>query len=90
MIQFVVYETLKQAVGNRRVQRHSSSNSASPGMTSSSSNARVTGLPSHEAFLLGATAKAVSTLITYPLQLAQTKLRVGGAAQGLVRKESGD
>ena len=37
------------------------------------------GLPSHEAFLLGAAAKAISTLVTYPLQLAQAKLRAGRA-----------
>ncbi|CAN0471075.1 unnamed protein product, partial [Discosporangium mesarthrocarpum] len=34
-------------------------------------------LRAHEAFLLGALAKAVSTLATYPLQLAQSRLRVG-------------
>ncbi|CAN0527429.1 unnamed protein product, partial [Laminaria digitata] len=37
------------------------------------------GLPSHEVFLLGAAAKTVSTLITYPLQLAQARLRAGNA-----------
>lgn len=47
------------------------------------------GLPSHEAFLLGATAKAISTLVTYPLQLAQAKLRAGRAVRGVRRDYKG-
>lgn len=47
----------------------------------------MTALPSHEAFLLGAAAKAISTLVTYPLQLAQAKLRWG---RNEVRRERSD
>jgi len=34
-------------------------------------------LDAHEAFLVGAAAKFVSTVITYPLQVLQSKLRAG-------------
>lgn len=122
IIQFMVYEALKQAAGNRHHRRYqrqqqqrlrqsrqgnaagaaSSSDASAPGpgvqgsetaavaldRTGGSSSEEggergpSTGLPSHEAFLLGATAKMVSTLVTYPLQLAQVKLRAGqGHAQ---------
>jgi len=37
-----------------------------------------TALSALELFLLGAVAKAIATVITYPLQLAQSKLRHGG------------
>lgn len=136
IIQFIVYETLKQAAGNRHHRRHQMQllrerrerelrdggaggasavspddvgatrrRTASPGGPGSKTAAASvgggegtgtgtgtgsgtgsatgsgskgsTGLPSHEAFLLGAVAKAVSTLTTYPLQLAQVKLRAG-------------
>jgi adenine nucleotide transporter 17 len=58
VIQFFVYEQLK----NARLSRHSQSNGSriSPG----------------EAFLLGALAKGVSTVLTYPLQLTQSVLRL--------------
>ncbi|CAM9440946.1 unnamed protein product, partial [Ascophyllum nodosum] len=89
IIQFVVYEALKQVAGNRRLRRGGGGSVADPRTTGSGADAnaaaagapsrRAPGLPSHEAFLLGAMAKTISTLITYPLQLAQTKLRVGGA-----------
>jgi hypothetical protein len=32
-------------------------------------------LRGHEAFVIGAIAKALATVITYPLQLAQVKMR---------------
>jgi adenine nucleotide transporter 17 len=58
VIQFFVYEQLKNARLSRHVQ--SSENRISPG----------------EAFLLGALAKGVATVLTYPLQLTQSVLRL--------------
>lgn len=37
-------------------------------------------------FILGAVAKAFATVVTYPLQLVQTKLRQGDSAKGAARK----
>eukprot|EP00752_Nemacystus_decipiens_P010968 g9748.t1 len=96
IIQFVVYEALKQAAGRRHSLRHhpqhpSPSMPRGPPSAASADGGRrgggqggpaarsPVGLPSHEAFLLGATAKAISTLVTYPLQLAQAKMRAGRA-----------
>ncbi|CAM9379758.1 unnamed protein product, partial [Hapterophycus canaliculatus] len=94
IIQFVVYETLKQAAGRRHSQRrhhghHPNHHNAGRGVTGGGRGGGVgtlpvAALPSHEAFLLGAAAKAISTLVTYPLQLAQAKLRWG---RGEVRRE---
>jgi adenine nucleotide transporter 17 len=58
VIQFFVYEQLKNARLSRHVQ--SKGNRISPG----------------EAFLLGALAKGVATVLTYPLQLTQSVLRL--------------
>eukprot|EP00903_Cladosiphon_okamuranus_P018102 g16659.t1 len=93
IIQFVVYEALKQAAGRRhslRHHHHQGGGSQSTGTLPPSRTAAAAGdgaarpppagsLPSHEAFLMGAAAKAISTLVTYPLQLAQAKLRAGRA-----------
>lgn len=102
IIQFVVYEALKQAAGRRHSQpqrqhitetgarrpdhRCTASVGGSSGVGGDKSRRPSVGLPSYEAFLLGATAKAVSTLVTYPLQLAQAKLRAG-QAQAKVSRE---
>ncbi|CAM9134621.1 unnamed protein product [Scytosiphon promiscuus] len=110
IIQFVVYETLKQAArrrhnGGRHHGHHQHHHNAAVGVaepllclppagngsgggpTGSGRGGGgvvlpVTALPSHEAFLLGAAAKAISTLVTYPLQLAQAKLRWGRGERG--------
>ncbi|CAM9461158.1 unnamed protein product [Pylaiella littoralis] len=89
IIQFVVYEALKQAAGRRHSQlQHQHITETCAPRPDTRYNAAVgggvgtrpsVGLPSREAFLLGATAKAISTLVTYPLQLAQAKLRAGQA-----------
>ncbi|CAM9503240.1 unnamed protein product, partial [Heterosigma akashiwo] len=60
IIQFVVYEMVKARVLARRLAVGSGQ----------------MGLTGTEAFLLGAAAKACATVATYPLQLAQNKLRV--------------
>ncbi|CAM9377911.1 unnamed protein product [Ectocarpus fasciculatus] len=98
IIQFVVYETLKQALGRRHSHQHQGQNgdaarkivtqppdprsAATTGSSHGGAGGPSVGLRSHEAFLLGATAKTISTLVTYPLQLAQAKLRAGRAARG--------
>ncbi|CAN0352968.1 unnamed protein product, partial [Ectocarpus sp. 12 AP-2014] len=92
IIQFVVYETLKQALGRRHSHRNGDARriiaqppdprSPAGGGSRGSAGRPSVGLRSHEAFLLGATAKTISTLVTYPLQLAQAKLRAGRAARG--------
>lgn len=98
IIQFVVYETLKQALGRRHSHQHQGQNedaarkivtqppdprsAAATGSSHGGAGGPSVGLRSHEAFLLGAMAKTISTLVTYPLQLAQAKLRAGRAARG--------
>lgn len=44
-------------------------------------------LTAKEAFLVGALAKAVATVVTYPLQVIQSRLR---ASQGNSEKHDGD
>ncbi|XP_071450249.1 peroxisomal membrane protein PMP34 [Hetaerina americana] len=68
-IQFAVYEALKRHV-------------LVPSPGTSGSVARPSAFV---AFLLGAIAKAVATLITYPIQLIQTRLRHGHNLGGLKR-----
>ena len=40
------------------------------------------------AFLLGAAATAVATILTYPLQIVQAKARVGMAVKGVEEKRA--
>jgi adenine nucleotide transporter 17 len=68
VIQFFCYEQLKQA-------RLLASLVALPAATTTNAVVR-TVLPPLEAFAVGALAKGVATITTYPLQLAQTVLRL--------------
>jgi adenine nucleotide transporter 17 len=62
VIQFFAYEQLKNQLLLSLRARHATKNSVA--------------LKPLEAFVLGALAKAISTILTYPLQLTQTVLRV--------------
>ena len=63
VIQFFCYEQFKQFLIVRRQRRHRS-------------NPQHSRLEPLEAFVLGALAKAIATIITYPLQLSQVLLRL--------------
>jgi adenine nucleotide transporter 17 len=76
IIQFFCYEQFKQA---RLQQRQLLQLLTSSTTTSSSSNQGMLlyqSLSPAEAFCVGALAKGVATILTYPLQLAQTVLRL--------------
>jgi len=65
IIQFVVYEVVKSKI---------------IGIWSSSSESPIS-FTGAEAFILGAIAKACATIVTYPLQLTQSKLRIKSKQQ---------
>ena len=67
-VQFACYDTLKRWL---RAYRRATAR----GFSGGSSAARAAHLSSAEYFLLGAVAKAVATWVTFPLQIAQTRLR---------------
>ena len=69
VIQFVAYEHLKNRLLSLIHQKKQMNGGTIGGVKRSS-------LKPLEAFILGAIAKAISTVLTYPLQLAQTVLRV--------------
>lgn len=71
VIQFVAYEHLKNRLLS--IIHKSDINGGNSGIIG---GVKRSGLKPLEAFLLGAIAKAISTVLTYPLQLAQTVLRV--------------
>ncbi|KAG5175593.1 mitochondrial carrier domain-containing protein, partial [Tribonema minus] len=62
IIQFVAYDYLKRVLLGVRAAR------------GGAAQAKLQ-LRAHEAFVLGAIAKALATVLTYPLQLAQSKMR---------------
>ena len=70
VLQFFCYEQLKQWPRRRGVLTTSSSSSLGARTTITT-----TTTPMH-AFVAGALAKAIATILTYPLQLAQTVLRL--------------
>jgi adenine nucleotide transporter 17 len=63
IIQFVCYEQLKRNILTSKMNRQTGKKSS-------------TTLGAAEAFVIAAAAKAVATVITYPLQLTQTVLRL--------------
>ncbi|KAG7349523.1 mitochondrial carrier protein [Nitzschia inconspicua] len=63
IIQFFCYEQLKQA----RLKYHATT----------TTTATLSSLGAMEAFVIAALAKGIATISTYPLQLAQTLLRIG-------------
>ena len=69
VIQFVAYEHLKNRLLSIIYQKNHMNGGTVGGIKRSS-------LKPLEAFILGAISKALSTVLTYPLQLAQTVLRV--------------
>eukprot|EP00929_Paragymnodinium_shiwhaense_P017117 TRINITY_DN126071_c0_g1_i1.p1 TRINITY_DN126071_c0_g1~~TRINITY_DN126071_c0_g1_i1.p1 ORF type:complete len:370 (-),score=72.07 TRINITY_DN126071_c0_g1_i1:286-1395(-) len=77
ILNFVAYDVLKRMLLRRRVSK--SVDQDLEAELQFDANATLT---AKEAFLVGAGSKAVSTLLTYPLQMAQTLQRAGGP-QGL-------
>lgn len=75
VIQFVAYEQLKLRLLASIHSRKTIAAGAGGSIITAATVGR-TGLKPLEAFAVGAIAKAISTLLTYPLQLAQTVLRV--------------
>jgi solute carrier family 25 (peroxisomal adenine nucleotide transporter), member 17 len=80
VIQFVSYEQLKNQLQNF-YRAHNNNNNNNNNKHSALS------VKPMEAFLLGALAKAISTVLTYPLQLAQTVLRAQKDDPTTVRTE---
>ncbi|MGK3733824.1 MAG: adenine nucleotide transporter 17 [Bacillariaceae sp.] len=64
IIQFVCYEQLKRKIITSKMNRQTGKKSLAT-------------LGAAEAFVIAAAAKAIATVLTYPLQLTQTLLRLG-------------
>jgi solute carrier family 25 (peroxisomal adenine nucleotide transporter), member 17 len=75
VIQFFIYEELKVWILRRQNNRHVSNTSLQ------SHNHHHNHLTPIQAFIMGAIAKTIATLLTYPLQVAQSLLRMQNDVQ---------
>ena len=81
VVQFFCYEQIKEFLLSRRQQRQQNMNqlafkTATTTKTVATAAAASGVLLPYEAFIVGALAKGIATVATYPLQLAQTVLRL--------------
>ena len=82
VVQFFCYEQLKEFLLSRRQQRQQRNMNLGGGGYNKSNQLALKATPAaggllpYEAFVVGALAKGIATVATYPLQLAQTVLRL--------------